>query len=104
STDKPTLTLAGDSEVTEGEEASYTLTISEAPTVDLTVTVVVGHKTSEDGDVTPVTRNVVIAAGTTSTDFTVATLDDSILETSDDDVFEVSVTGSTGGGFEVLPD
>ncbi|PMN65206.1 immunoglobulin-like domain-containing protein [Enterovibrio norvegicus] len=104
STDKPTLTLAGDSEVTEGEEASYTLTISEAPTVDLTVTVVVGHKTSEDGDVTPITRSVVIAAGTTSTDFTVATLDDSILETNDDDVFEVSVTGTSGGGFEVLPD
>ncbi|WP_035015296.1 hypothetical protein, partial [Enterovibrio norvegicus] len=62
------------------------------------------HKTSEDGDVTPVTRSVVIAAGTTSTDFTVATLDDSILETNDDDIFEVSVTGSTGGGFEVLPD
>ncbi|WP_158240042.1 hypothetical protein, partial [Enterovibrio norvegicus] len=59
---------------------------------------------SEDGDVTPVTRNVVIAAGTTSTDFTVATLDDSILETTDDDVFEVSVTGTVGGGFEVLPD
>ncbi|MEZ9527235.1 hypothetical protein, partial [Enterovibrio norvegicus] len=56
------------------------------------------------GDVTPVTRSVVIAAGTTSTDFTVATLDDSILETSDDDVFEVSVTGTSSGGFEVLPD
>ncbi|WP_131800025.1 hypothetical protein, partial [Enterovibrio norvegicus] len=41
---------------------------------------------------------------TTSTDFTVATLDDSILETNDDDVFEVSVTGTSGGGFEVLPD
>ncbi|WP_338418015.1 immunoglobulin-like domain-containing protein, partial [Enterovibrio norvegicus] len=104
STDKPTLTLTGDAEVTEGEEASYTLTISEAPTSDLTVTVVVGHKTSEDGDVTPITRSVVIAAGTTSTDFTVATLDDSILETTDDDVFEVSVTGTAGGGFEVLPD
>ncbi|MEZ8149428.1 immunoglobulin-like domain-containing protein, partial [Enterovibrio norvegicus] len=104
STDKPTLTLTGDSEVTEGAEASYTLSVSEAPTTDLTVTVVVGHKTSEDGDITPVTRSVVIAAGTTSTDFTVATLDDSILETSDDDVFEVSVTGTSGGGFEVLPD
>ncbi|MDD1796414.1 hypothetical protein LRP50_25185, partial [Enterovibrio sp. ZSDZ42] len=104
STDKPTLTLTGDSEVVEGEEASYTLTISEAPTSNLTVTVVVGHKTSEDGDVTPVTREVVIAANTTSTNFTVATLDDSILETTDDDVFEVSVTGTSGGGFEVLPD
>ncbi|WP_039735952.1 hypothetical protein, partial [Enterovibrio norvegicus] len=41
STDKPTLTLTGDAEVTEGAEASYTLTISEAPTSDLTVTVVV---------------------------------------------------------------
>ncbi|MDD1795329.1 VCBS domain-containing protein, partial [Enterovibrio sp. ZSDZ42] len=104
STDKPTLTLTGDSEVVEGEDASYTLSISEAPTTALTVTVVVGHKTSEDGDVTPVTREVVIAANTTSTDFTVATLDDSILETTDDDVFEVSVTGTSGGGFEVLPD
>ncbi|MDD1795480.1 hypothetical protein LRP50_20320, partial [Enterovibrio sp. ZSDZ42] len=104
STDKPTLTLTGDASVIEGAEASYTLTISEAPTSNLTVTVVVGHKTSEDGDVTPVTREVVIAANTTSTDFTVATLDDSILETTDDDVFEVSVTGTSGGGFEELPD
>ncbi|NGO00467.1 hypothetical protein G5S52_23600, partial [Grimontia sp. S25] len=58
-TGAPTLTLTGDASVIEGEAASYTLTLSEAPTSDFTVTVVIGHKTTEDGDVTPVTRDVV---------------------------------------------
>ncbi|WP_157487783.1 immunoglobulin-like domain-containing protein [Grimontia celer] len=102
-TDAPTLTLTGDASVNEGEAASYTLTLSEAPTADFTVTVVVGHKTSEDGDVTPVTRDVVIAAGTTSIDFTVDTLDDSLNESADDDVFTVSVNATSGGDFEAQP-
>ncbi|WP_348651392.1 immunoglobulin-like domain-containing protein, partial [Grimontia sp. SpTr1] len=102
-TDAPTLTLTGDASVNEGEAASYTLTLSEAPTTDFTVTVVIGHKTTEDGDVTPVTRDVVIAANTTSTDFTVDTLDDSLNESADDDVFTVSVDATSGGDFEAQP-
>ncbi|KKD58454.1 hypothetical protein RN22_21080, partial [Grimontia sp. AD028] len=102
-TDAPTLTLTGDASVIEGESASYTLTLSEAPTADFTVTIVVGHKTTEDGDVTPVTRDVVIAAGTTSIDFTVNTLDDSLNESADDDVFTVSVNATAGGDFEAQP-
>ncbi|WP_281544265.1 immunoglobulin-like domain-containing protein, partial [Grimontia sp. SpTr1] len=102
-TDAPTLTLTGDASVNEGEAASYTLTLSEAPTADFTVTVVIGHKTTEDGDVTPVTRDVVIAAGTTSTDFTVDTLEDSLNESADDDVFTVSVNATSGGDFEAQP-
>ncbi|NGN96636.1 type I secretion C-terminal target domain-containing protein, partial [Grimontia sp. S25] len=102
-TDAPTLTLTGDASVNEGEAASYTLTLSEAPTADFTVTIVVGHKTSEDGDITPVTRDVVIAANTTSIDFTVDTLDDSLNESADDDVFTVSVDATAGGDFEAQP-
>ncbi|ATF10534.1 VCBS domain-containing protein [Candidatus Enterovibrio altilux] len=102
-TDKPTLTLIGDSEVIEGEDANYTLAISEAPISDLTVTVVVGHKTSEDDDVTPITHQVVIAAGTTFTSFTVNTINDGLNESVDNDVFTLSILGSSGGGFEELP-
>ncbi|NGO00448.1 hypothetical protein G5S52_23435, partial [Grimontia sp. S25] len=102
-TDAPTLTLTGDASVNEGEAASYTLTLSEAPTADFTVTVLIGHKTTEDGDVTPVTRDVVIAANTTSIDFTVDTLNDSLNESADDDVFTVSVDSTSGGDFEAQP-
>ncbi|WP_317845777.1 immunoglobulin-like domain-containing protein, partial [Candidatus Enterovibrio altilux] len=100
----PKLTLVGDTNIDEGNAANYTLALSEAPISDLTVDVVVGHKTSEAGDVTSVMRQEVITANTMSTYFTVATFDDSILEINDEDVFEVSVSSTSGGGFEVLPD
>ncbi|WP_223932412.1 hypothetical protein, partial [Aeromonas caviae] len=58
-TDAPTLTLTGDANVVEGGKASYTLTISDAPKTDLTIKVVVGHITTDNGDVQAVTRDVV---------------------------------------------
>ncbi|WP_335582444.1 immunoglobulin-like domain-containing protein, partial [Candidatus Enterovibrio altilux] len=92
----PKLTLVGDTNIDEGNAANYTLALSEAPISDLTVDVVVGHKTSEAGDVTSVMRQEVITANTMSTYFTVATFDDSILEINDEDVFEVSVSSTSG--------
>ena len=71
--DAPTLTLTGDANVVEGSKANYTLSISDAPKTDLTVKVVVGHITTDNGDVQAVTREVVIKAGTTSVSFDVAT-------------------------------
>ncbi|MGY3925187.1 immunoglobulin-like domain-containing protein, partial [Aeromonas jandaei] len=99
--DAPTLTLTGDANVVEGGKASYTLSISDAPKTDLTVKVVVGHITTDEGDVQAVTRDVVIKAGTTSVSFDVATKDDVYAEPAEQ--FKVSVSGTSGGGYEKAP-
>ncbi|HEH9420170.1 TPA: hypothetical protein SIA31_004306, partial [Aeromonas sobria] len=95
--DAPTLTLAGDTNVVEGGKASYTLTISDAPKGNLTVTVVVGHITTDDGDVVEDTREVTILAGETSATFEVETKDDVYAEPAEK--FKVSVSGTEGGGY-----
>ncbi|BDO09989.1 retention module-containing protein [Aeromonas sp. INTO2] len=100
-TDAPTLTLTGDANVVEGGKASYTLTISDAPKTDLTIKVVVGHITTDNGDVQAVTRDVVIKANTTSVSFDVATLDDVYAEPAEQ--FQVSVSETSGGGYEKAP-
>ncbi|PTT46908.1 retention module-containing protein, partial [Aeromonas sp. HMWF016] len=99
--DAPTLTLTGDANVVEGGKANYTLTISDAPKTDLTVKVVVGHITTDNGDVQAVTRDVVIKAGTTSVSFDVATKDDVYAEPAER--FQVSVSETRGGGYEKAP-
>lgn len=99
--DAPTLTLTGDANVVEGGKANYTLSISDAPKTDLTVKVVVGHITTDNGDVQAVTRDVVIKAGTTSVSFDVATLDDVYAEPAEQ--FQVSVSETSGGGYEKAP-
>uniref|UniRef100_UPI0004803188 immunoglobulin-like domain-containing protein n=1 Tax=Enterovibrio calviensis TaxID=91359 RepID=UPI0004803188 len=101
--DAPTLTLAGDTSVAEGESANYTLTLSDAPTEAMTVTVVIGHKTTEDGDIVPVERTFTFEPGQTEVSFDVETLDDAFTET-EDEVFTVTVTGADGGGFENTPE
>ena len=99
--DAPTLTLTGDANVVEGGKANYTLTISDAPKTDLTVKVVVGHITTDEGDVQAVIRDVVIKAGTTSVSFDVATKDDVYAEPAEQ--FKVSVSETSGGGYEKAP-
>ncbi|TNH79625.1 retention module-containing protein, partial [Aeromonas sobria] len=99
--DAPTLTLTGDANVVEGGKASYTLTISDAPKTDLTVKVVVGHITTDNGDVQAVTRDVVIKEGETSVKFDVETQDDVYAELAEK--FQVSVSGTSGGGYEKAP-
>ncbi|HDO1318569.1 TPA: hypothetical protein P2Q95_004486, partial [Aeromonas veronii] len=99
--DAPTLTLTGDANVVEGGKANYTLSISDAPKTDLTVKVVVGHITTDNDDVQAVTRDVVIKAGETSVKFDVETLDDVYVEEAEQ--FQVSVSGTSGGGYEKAP-
>ncbi|TNI91302.1 RTX toxin, partial [Aeromonas hydrophila] len=99
--DAPTLSLTGDTNVVEGDKASYTLTISDAPKTDLTVKVVVGHITTDEGDMQAVTRDVVIKANTTSVSFEVATNDDVYAEPAER--FQVSVSETSGGGYEKTP-
>ncbi|EOG7610541.1 TPA: immunoglobulin-like domain-containing protein, partial [Vibrio cholerae] len=99
--DSPTLTLTGDADVVEGGKASYTLEISHAPKTDLTVKVVVGHITTDNGDVVAETRDVTILAGKTSATFDVETKDDVYAEPAER--FQVSVSGTEGGGYEKAP-
>ncbi|MDO6528259.1 Calx-beta domain-containing protein, partial [Motilimonas sp. 1_MG-2023] len=98
--DTTTLTLSGDSTVVEGETATYKVSVDNAPATDLTVQVIVGHVTTDNGDLIPVTQDVVIAAGTKETSFTVDTLDDAYAEV--DETFEVTLGATTGGGYENL--
>ncbi|RXJ73825.1 hypothetical protein CS022_07470 [Veronia nyctiphanis] len=69
----------------------------------MTIEVIVGHKTTESGDLVPVTQTVTILAGSNTVSFPVSTLDDSLDESADNDVFTVSVGTIAGGGFETLP-
>ena len=98
--DVATVTLSGPATVVEGESASYTVSIDKAPATDMTVTVVTGHVTTEDGDYVAVTQDVVILAGqlTGSSPVTVNTTDDAYLEGDED--YAVSISGTVGGGFE----
>ncbi|MFT6471574.1 MAG: hypothetical protein ACJAZ4_002023, partial [Neptuniibacter pectenicola] len=98
--DTVVLNVEGPDTVVEGEVATYTVTVSNPPLTDLVISVVTGHITTEDGDFVPVRSDVTIAAGTVSTTFDVVTTDDSYADNGEQ--FSVSITGSTGGGYENL--
>ncbi|MCE0557802.1 retention module-containing protein, partial [Motilimonas sp. E26] len=98
--DTATLTLSGATNVVEGESATYTVSVDKAPATNLTVQVITGHITTDNGDVIAQTQNVVIQAGTTSTNFTVATSDDAIADSGEQ--FNVSLGSTTGGSYEHL--
>ena len=84
--------------VTEGADATFTLTMSHASSLDVTVQVSTsapdsGHEATADDDYTPlVDQSVVISAGDTTATFTVTTLDDSLDEHSE--TFKVTIESS----------
>ncbi|MFO6424395.1 retention module-containing protein, partial [Motilimonas sp. KMU-193] len=98
--DTATLSLSGSSTVVEGESASYTVSVDKAPATDLTVQVITGHITTDNGDVIAQTQDVVIKAGETSATLVVDTLDDAYADTGEK--FQVSLGNTTGGGYENL--
>ncbi|WP_227817856.1 retention module-containing protein, partial [Nitrogeniibacter aestuarii] len=98
--DTVTLSISGDATVVEGETATYTVSVDQAPATDLVVSVVTGHVTTDDGDLVPVSTTVTIPAGSTSATFTVSTIDDAYADNGE--TFTASITGSTGGGYENL--
>ena len=79
----PRVSVTAGAAATEGAEATFTLTMSRASSVDVTMQVSTsapdsGHEATADDDYTPlVDHAVVIAAGDTTETFTVSTLDDS---------------------------
>ena len=99
-TNNPTITIEpGTSPVTEGTDATFTVTADAAPaadlTVNLTVTDVPGSDFVASGNEGP--KTVTITADTTSVTYSVATVGDSTDETSG----SVRVAVATGAGYTV---
>ncbi len=93
----PELSLRAGSAVDEGGNATFTVTADPAPATDLTVTWTVAQSGEYLAAPGAGSRTVVLAAGTTSTDLSVATVDD----TADEADGSVSVTLDTGTGYTV---
>ena len=75
-TSVPVISIAGDDDITEGEDASFTLTASPAPASDLDVTVAV----TQDGDFATTGSQTVTIPATGSATLTVPTDNDSVRE------------------------
>ncbi|TWV79908.1 hypothetical protein CEW93_010615, partial [Moraxella sp. VT-16-12] len=76
----PVVSIAGSSQVNEGEQATYTLSLDKAYGKDVTVTVSFVAGTATDGDVVFTTQTVTIPAGATEASFTVAAVADQMTE------------------------
>ena len=95
----PEISIAAGSGVTEGGDASFTVTAAPAPAADLTVALAVSEAQGSDyvasGD--EGTKSVTILAGETEAAFTVATVDDG----ADEPDGSVTATLAAGTGYTV---
>ena len=112
--DPPEVSVTAGAAVTEGADATFTLTMSHASSLDVTVQVSTsapdsGHEATAGDDYTPlVDHPVVIQAGDTTKTFTVSTLDDShdehseafkvTIESPDTDFATISATAGSATG------
>ncbi|WP_337918889.1 Calx-beta domain-containing protein, partial [Vibrio cholerae] len=112
--DKPALTITGGGDVSEGTDATFTVTLSnatEAPVVLNLATSTGGDYTAEEGDVGAISAsyekdgetivlpvdadgNVTVPAGVTTISVSVKTTDDDVYE--GDETFGLVVTESNG--------
>ncbi|WP_157964593.1 beta strand repeat-containing protein, partial [Algibacillus agarilyticus] len=99
--DVVTVSLSGDTQVLEGDKASFTISIddSHVPTSDVVVTFTYTGTATDGTDYTG-QASATISAGSTSQAFDVATLDDVFAEGSEN--FTISINTITGGGFESI--
>ncbi len=74
------VSIEGDADVPEGDEASYTVSLSEASSVSVTVDIVYTLKDVEKGEIIEKTTSIRLDPGETSKSFTVENLDDTIVE------------------------
>ena len=93
----PELSLSAGSAVDEGGQATFTVTADPAPATDLTVTWTVAQSGEYLDAPGAGSRTVTLAAGATSVDLSVDTLDDA----ADEADGSVSVTLGTGTGYTV---
>jgi surface adhesion protein len=86
--------------VVEGATATgYVLTLGNTPVSAVTVTLSYGGTASDGSDFTGVTT-VTIPSGSTTANFSIATINDTTLEGAES--FTVSVVGASGGGLEAF--
>ena len=93
----PELSLSAGSAVDEGGDATFTVTADPAPQSDLTIAWTVAQSGEYLDAPGAGSRTVTLKAGTTSTDLSVATVDDA----ADEADGSVSVTLDTGTGYTV---
>ncbi|MEW6119492.1 MAG: retention module-containing protein [Pseudomonadota bacterium] len=98
-TDTTTLSLTGDTGVAEGVSAGYTLSLTSPAEGDVTVTLAYSGTAADGSDFTG-TTTVTIPDGASSAGFSVATLDDAVVEGAES--FAVAIASATGGNFENL--
>jgi surface adhesion protein len=99
-TDATTLSITGSASVTEGASGSYTLTLTSPALTAVTVNLTYSGTAANGSDYTGV-ASVTIAAGASSANFSIATIDDTIDEIAAES-FTVSIGTTSGGGFENL--
>ncbi|WP_434701408.1 retention module-containing protein [Pseudomonas sp. D1-36] len=97
--DNTTVSITGSSSVTEGQAATYTVSLTNPAQTEVTVKIVYSGTAADGSDFTGV-YTVKIPANATSANFNVATLDDKITEGTEN--FVVKIDSATGGNFEHL--
>jgi surface adhesion protein len=97
--DTTTVSITGSTSVTEGQTASYTVSLTNPAQTEVTLKIVYSGTAADGSDFTGV-YTVKIPAGASSANFSVATLDDRITEGTEN--FVVKIDSATGGNFETL--
>ncbi|QTH14504.1 retention module-containing protein [Pseudomonas corrugata] len=97
--DDTTVSISGSSSVTEGQAATYTVSLTNPAQTEVTLKLVYSGTAADGTDFTGV-YTVKIPANATSATFNVATLDDKITEGTEN--FVVKIDSATGGNFEHL--
>ncbi|MFJ2686125.1 immunoglobulin-like domain-containing protein [Pseudomonas sp. NPDC087342] len=97
--DKTEVSITGSTSVTEGQTASYTVSLTHPAQTDVTLKIVYSGTAADGSDFTGV-YTVKIPAGASSANFNVATIDDKITEGTEN--FVVKIDSATGGNFENL--
>ncbi|WP_409316489.1 LapA family giant adhesin [Pseudomonas sp. KCJK9016] len=97
--DTTTVSITGSTSVTEGQTASYTVSLTHPAQTEVTLKIVYSGTAADGSDFTGV-YTVKIPAGASSAQFNVATIDDKITEGTEN--FVVKIDSATGGNFENL--
>ncbi len=97
--DTTTASISGSTSVTEGQAASYTVSLTNPAQTEVTLKIVYSGTAADGSDFTGV-YTVKIPAGASSANFNVATIDDKITEGTEN--FVVKIDSATGGNFENL--
>ncbi|WP_223551173.1 LapA family giant adhesin, partial [Pseudomonas sp. A-B-19] len=97
--DTTTVSISGSTSVTEGQPASYTVSLTNPAQTEVTLKIVYSGTAADGSDFTGV-YTVKIPAGASSASFNVATIDDKITEGTEN--FVVKIDSATGGNFENL--